>query len=931
MSSDEAHDVVQVFVGTERRENLPSTSVELIWTWMCNLIIWISVRQADNPLVSAKNLNGLSVFKLTINLMNSLLSGKHRWIWDETLKINSLFICLVFFSANSLLAEGDMFPFVIPDLATPPAGSITDLSWLNEKPAGGHGFVRLQDGHFVDGQGQRIRFLASNFTFESCFPDHDTADKLATRLASLGINCIRVHHIDGQSAPRGIWKAGTPKKNEFDPSQLDRLDYFISALKHQGIYADVNLHISRNYWESEDFPDGLASNQERQKQLPKYGKSIDKINDQMIRMQRDYARALLTHVNPYTHTSYAKEPCVAIVEINNENTLLELKVDSLPEYYRVDVLNKWNQWLKARYGSTEKLAAAWGGAEQLGDNVSMAQMSVQGAQNFTVTKGDAGETHISLTKVPKVSWNAQLLWTGLTLQEGQIYTLEFSARSEVHRQISLSTRLNKADWHNCGLQEEAKLEPQWKTYSYTFRASHVEPGAMRFDMVIGNGPAGDFWIKNLTLRRGGSLGLKPGESLETVNVEAPSQTQISARGLAWTRFLAETERAYAGGMRNFLKHDLGVEASIIDTQASYGGIAGAYRESLSDFIDRHAYWQHPHFPGKPWDHADWNIPNTPMVDSQNGGTLAGLAINRVAGKAFTVSEYDHPAPSQYAAEMFPMIASFAAIQDWDAIFQFDWGDADSDARQIKGYFALQQHPGKLAFLPAAALMFRRGEVDIARGTARLAIPVGQVEKLTADHVRMEDAWKNGGLATSNILTHRLELSFTSSDKQAADVSKEAGSPVAWDATVGLYTVDAPAAKAVVGRCTGKIIKLDGVEFDVKANPRNFAVLTLTAPDGQPLARSGRLLLAAAGNVENTGMSWNANHTSVGAQWGHAPTLCEGIAARITLKSDAKDAKVYALDGTGARAGEVPVSLNAGKFSFDIGSQFKTLWYEIVTK
>ena len=28
------------------------------------------------------------------------------------------------------------------------------------------------------------------------------------------------------------------------------------------------------------------------------------------------------------------------------------------------------------------------------------------------------------------------------------------------------------------------------------------------------------------------------------------------------------------------------------------------------------------------------------------------------------------------------------------------------------------------------------------------------------------------------------------------------------------------------------------------------------------------------------MGWNADHTSVGTQWGRAPTLCEGIAARI---------------------------------------------------
>ena len=400
-----------------------------------------------------------------------------------------------------------------------------DLSWLNDPPAGGHGFIRARAGHFVDGRGKRLRFLATNFTFGSCFPDHDTADKLAARLASLGINCIRFHHTDNQVAPRGIWKAGTPKKNEFDPGQLDRLDYFIAALKRHGIYADINLHISRNYWEGEDFPDGLASDSERQEKLPNYGKGLDKINDQMIRMQRDYARALLTHVNPYTGTSYAKEPGVAIVEINNENSLLQLKVSSLPDYYRADVLRKWNLWLKARYGSSEKLAAAWGGREEPGTNLLPVRLVSQGARispsptprrhavlvtshpNTPSPRGKARgeeapspicrETRVSLIKVPEVSWHAQLQWPGLTLEEGRLYTLEFSARSDHPRRLPLSTRFAKPDWHNCGLAEEAELGPEWKTFSYAFRAAHVEPGAVRFDMVVGGGPVGDFWLKNL--------------------------------------------------------------------------------------------------------------------------------------------------------------------------------------------------------------------------------------------------------------------------------------------------------------------------------------------------------------------------------------------------------------------------------------------------
>jgi hypothetical protein len=84
-------------------------------------------------------------------------------------------------------------------------------------------------------------------------------------------------------------------------------------------------------------------------------------------------------------------------------------------------------------------------------------------------------------------------------------------------------------------------------------------------------------------------------------------------------------------------------------------------------------------------------------------------------------------------------------------------------------------------------------------------------------------------------------------------------------------------------------------------------------------------------VENTGMGWNVDPTSVGTQWGSPPTICEGIAARVTLRTGAKSAQVYALDGFVARAREVPSTLSAGKLAFDIGPRFRTLWYEIITQ
>ncbi len=58
------------------------------------------------------------------------------------------------------------FEFDMPGLATAP-GTAVDMSALNAEPAGKHGFVRIEGGHFVDGRGRRLRLFGTNITGDS--------------------------------------------------------------------------------------------------------------------------------------------------------------------------------------------------------------------------------------------------------------------------------------------------------------------------------------------------------------------------------------------------------------------------------------------------------------------------------------------------------------------------------------------------------------------------------------------------------------------------------------------------------------------------------------------------------------------------------------------------------------------------------------------
>jgi len=145
-------------------------------------------------------------------------------------------------------------------------------------------------------------------------------------------------------------------------------------------------------------------------------------------------------------------------------------------------------------------------------------------------------------------------------------------------------------------------------------------------------------------------------------------------------------------MQRYLKEDLKVCGVVMGT------IVGCSTPNLMarlDAVDTHAYWQHPHFPGRQWDMDNWTVANRTMVN-EAGGTLPGLALRRVLGKPHCVTEYNHPAPNTFGSEGFLLLAAYGALQDWDAIYAFAYAQGDDwDARRAQGFFDIAQHPAKM--------------------------------------------------------------------------------------------------------------------------------------------------------------------------------------------------------------------------------------------
>lgn len=223
-------------------------------------------------------------------------------------------------------------------------GTPVDVTFLlDAEPAGTSGFVTEKNGHLVKGNGERFRIWGVNLTGwtrgGTMLPPKDQAEKWAKIMARNGINCVRFHFLDlptrttaeqaamekerlqGADAgfrfkvrPIGLIDGNKDTTTDFDPEQMDRLDYFIFQLKQAGIYVNLNLNVGRGYKPADHVPDT---------DVVRLWKGFTYIGERLIELQKDYARRLLTHTNPYTKTKYSEEPAVATVEIVNENSLYE--------------------------------------------------------------------------------------------------------------------------------------------------------------------------------------------------------------------------------------------------------------------------------------------------------------------------------------------------------------------------------------------------------------------------------------------------------------------------------------------------------------------------------------------------------------------------------------------------------------------------------
>lgn len=466
----------------------------------------------------------------------------------------------------------------------------------------------------------------------------------------------------------------------------------------------------------------------------------------------------------------------------------------------------------------------------------------------------------------------------------------------------------------------------------------------------------------------------------------PIGSRVGPRRMADVlEMLGQIQARYYQRMRACLER-VGVRVPISGTNQFFQVADRVVNAKYNDLFSQNQYWRHPNLHAKPF----FRFSNEPMLTADVVAERTPLSIcaaSSVVGKPLVVSEFNFPWPNEYRCEGIITMAAYARLQGWDGLLVHAYA---SDSNLID-FFRFQSDPARWGQIPAAALLFHRGdvrqaqnEIHVIRGPAEMTIYEPD-ERQAAFSIfrdlvfvsRVQQAFVHrsydgeadlalacgpsaGVPASGGTPILRLEQSYWQSrlfpeivgeakrlglsgyetiNPDEKRFSSDTGE-LCLDYHRGLLVIDTARTKAAVGLLSDQgSIALGDVQLECDTP---FAAIILTALDDRPIGDSRRLLLTCTARAENTAQGfWPPSEEEAQRNtyaWrlpgrGREPVICEPVRARLRLPASGK-LTVFALDPTGRRrsqpAGISGVEQKESTLTIDTGKA-ETVWLEILVR
>ncbi len=400
------------------------------------------------------------------------------------------------------------------------------------------------------------------------------------------------------------------------------------------------------------------------------------------------------------------------------------------------------------------------------------------------------------------------------------------------------------------------------------------------------------------------------------------------------QFMVEAQQTFYARMKRRMTQDIGVQQVIVPSnwktasERTLGGLE-RYTYTGADVVARNSYFSTQHDP------SPERFYSVDIGDTYRDGSAlkpphapGALGTPHIANHPFMVTENNWTRPNRYRAEWPLLVSVYASLSGTDG-----WTFFSMDTAEWRHTMAVWDlnNPTVLGQFPAAALMYRRGDVTEPdepavyervnlndaynlQGTA--IFPVRGEDALWADRIGDTEARAGADAGPSQIdqraffvgpviqdfRTDRESSVETVDLDQYIDtearIVRSMTDQVRWDYDTGVVTFDTPRAQGA----TGFLAAAGTIELgDMVIESSNaYGSITVIALDDAPLAESTKILVQAATYDRPHGFTTEPRDDGFReiTNLGGYPLNVRKLDARVTIRSGtASEAIVLDHNGT----------------------------------
>ena len=277
---------------------------------------------------------------------------------------------------------------------------------------------------------------------------------------------------------------------------------------------------------------------------------------------------------------------------------------------------------------------------------------------------------------------------------------------------------------------------------------------------------------------------------------------------------------------------------------------------------------------------------------------------------------------------------------------YDHIEVEYSVDYISKWFAVSGNSLYMSFFPTASWVFRNGLIKPSIGPISVQYSADTIYSRpryeAIDYGSPTFKWWGSSFFDRKISsTHavRTKSYFSNSTTDFNSLPSAGTSPyitdtreINWNTTDGTMTI---VTEKFIG-AGGYLAKLKNSNLGdltvLNFSVSDFGVVTWLSLTDSSLSRTKRSLITLGSKIQNTGMIWNSDNTSVGDNWGTAPTQIYPLTLDLNLNIDADSIRVYPLNSIGREEIIIPFvvkPVTKNHFNIELDQNvYKTMWFGI---